>query len=170
MCVGDCDKDSDCAGNLRCSERYGGEDVPGCDWKEGDEALKADSSDFCKFRFKHLQSLHAIEPSIKIACIVLQRLTPSAFSLYFNLIGFLGFAPISQPGVVNYVGECSEGGYLCGECEGDCDGDTSCKEGLACFEREGFERVPGCTGEGSTRDVFAKDMCYKPEPMEYIDS
>ena len=72
---------------------------------------------------------------------------------------------------MNYVGECSAGsGNLCGECEGDCNDDDACEEGLACMTREGFEGVPGCTGEGSARDMFAKDMCYKPEPMEYIDS
>ena len=72
---------------------------------------------------------------------------------------------------MNYVGECSSGsGILCGECEGDCDSDDACEGGLVCMEREGFEKVPGCTGEGGTRDMFAKDICYEPEPMEYIDS
>ena len=68
MCVGDCDADSDCAGSLRCAQRSGGEDVPGCAWKEGDEAEKADNNDFCEFHFKHLQSLNSSIASIHQNC------------------------------------------------------------------------------------------------------
>lgn len=73
--------------------------------------------------------------------------------------------PISNPGNVNYVGECGyESGYayLCNECEGDCDYDDDCEGALICFFRDEFESVLGCSGEGGPLDVSGKDICYDP--------
>ncbi len=75
----------------------------------------------------------------------------------------LGFKPTSQPGIVNYVGECGVEDYLCGECEGDCDSDSDCEDGLECFTRSGYEAVPGCSGEGGDRDVIGRDICFDPK-------
>lgn len=36
----------------------------------------------------------------------------------------------------------------CGRCEGDCDKDSHCKDNLKCFQRDGKEDVPGCSGSG----------------------
>ncbi len=64
-----------------------------------------------------------------------------------------------MPGEVNYIGECRQGlTGRCGECEGDCDYDADCSEGLVCFQREDGETIPGCTG-GSKYDIEAKDYC-----------
>mmetsp|Transcript_17430 Transcript_17430/g.26044 ORF Transcript_17430/g.26044 Transcript_17430/m.26044 type:complete len:855 (-) Transcript_17430:362-2926(-) len=118
-CTGDCDSDSDCAGDLRCAQRRssGGEElVPGCVWGPNSDSLRFDDSDYC-------------------------------------------FLPISQPGIMNYVGECSSGSYLCGLCEGDCDSDSSCEGDLVCVERSGYSAVQGCTGEGGSRDMYDKDVC-----------
>ncbi len=60
---------------------------------------------------------------------------------------------------MNYVGECGAENYKCGRCEGDCDYDSDCEDGLICFRRDGFETVPGCTGAGGSRDVKGKDFC-----------
>ncbi len=70
--------------------------------------------------------------------------------------------PTSQPGVINYVGECAATKYLCGMCEGDCDDDTDCESGLVCVSRTGYSAVPGCTGEGGDRDLINKDICAPP--------
>ena len=35
-----------------------------------------------------------------------------------------------------------------GLCEGDCDRDTDCQDGLKCFQRNGYTSVPGCIGQG----------------------
>jgi len=35
-------------------------------------------------------------------------------------------------------------------CEGDCDRNSDCAEGLVCFQRNGNEQVPGCRGESPT--------------------
>jgi len=50
--------------------------------------------------------------------------------------------------------------YPLGECEGDCDTDADCQQGLLCFERTGFslEFVPQCEGRGSG----GSDYCFKP--------
>ena len=79
---------------------------------------------------------------------------------FFSCTRVQGFAPIDADETVNYVGECSSSGaYLCGECEGDCDGDSDCEGDLVCFQRDGVEAVPGCDGEGGSRDLHAKDIC-----------
>ena len=76
-----------------------------------------------------------------------------------------GFRPQSLPGIVNYVGECGEENYHCGRCEGDCDSDSDCLNGLICFERSGSESVPGCAGAGGARDVIEKDYCIDPSDL-----
>jgi hypothetical protein len=43
-CTGDCDADADCSGLLRCAQRSGGEDVPGCDFGSLDKSI---TDDFC---------------------------------------------------------------------------------------------------------------------------
>ena len=48
--------------------------------------------------------------------------------------------------------------YKLGRCEGDCDGDAQCLPGLKCKERNGYEKVPGCSGSGTK----GWDYCYIP--------
>lgn len=50
-------------------------------------------------------------------------------------------------------------------CEGDCDGDSDCGEGLVCYSRSGTTAVPGCSGLGESGD----DYCIKPESLAYLD-
>jgi hypothetical protein len=45
-----------------------------------------------------------------------------------------------------------------GECQGDCDDDSDCQEGLKCFQRSGYTPVPGCSGDGS----YGSDYCTGP--------
>ena len=67
--------------------------------------------------------------------------------------------PTSEPDdVVNYVGECGTEGYLCGLCEGDCDGDFDCAGELVCHQREGGGPVPSCAGRGDS----STDYCIHP--------
>ena len=51
--------------------------------------------------------------------------------------------------------------YPLGICEGNCDVDADCAEGLACFQREGSEEVPGCEGAGQK----GMDYCYLPSSL-----
>lgn len=46
---------------------------------------------------------------------------------------------------------CSESNK-CGLCQGDCDTNDDCKEGLICFQRDSNEDIPGCAGkDGSSK-------------------
>ena len=54
------------------------------------------------------------------------------------------------------AGGCGAGG--CDVCKGDCDYDADCKSGLSCFQRDGGEMVPGCSGDG----VGGYDYCIAP--------
>ena len=50
QCTGDCDSDSDCAGDLRCAQRRqvsGVENVPGCAW--GATSNPYTDDDYCKY-------------------------------------------------------------------------------------------------------------------------
>jgi len=50
--------------------------------------------------------------------------------------------------------------YQC--CEGDCDRNSDCAEGLICFQRRGdFAPVPGCTGHGTK----GMDYCISPSDL-----
>ncbi len=66
--------------------------------------------------------------------------------------------------IINYVGECGIGDYLCGHCEGNCRNDDDCAGDLVCETRAGFEAVIGCSGEGGPRDVHGKSVCVAPPP------
>ena len=52
VCIGDCDDDSQCVGDLVCFHRRnagnGGENVPGCSWGANSDDLKTSEVDFCK--------------------------------------------------------------------------------------------------------------------------
>ena len=41
-------------------------------------------------------------------------------------------------------------------CTGDCDNDGQCAAGLKCFQRGGYTKIPGCSGQG----VSGRDYCY----------
>ena len=56
-----------------------------------------------------------------------------------------------------------------GLCEGDCDHDNQCEDGLECYQRDNYDTVPGCGGDGR-RDW---DYCYDPHGdrvVEFSDS
>ena len=59
----------------------------------------------------------------------------------------------------HYTGECNAN-YLCGKCQGACEDDTGCAEGLQCFVREADEAVPGCSGTIGLWD--GTSYCYDP--------
>lgn len=68
--------------------------------------------------------------------------------------------------------------YPCGECEGDCNGDSTCRGNLKCWDRhEGqwrkrvekglkhpWSKIPGCSGWGE----FAGDYCYDPNAVRRL--
>jgi len=44
-------------------------------------------------------------------------------------------------------------------CTGECDSDEQCAAGLKCFQRDGGQTIPGCTGPGAAKDW---DYCFDP--------
>ena len=50
-------------------------------------------------------------------------------------------------------------------CQGSCFWDSDCLEGLVCFQREGYEEVPGCAGRGQN----SANYCV-PDVLNALDS
>ncbi len=44
------------------------------------------------------------------------------------------------------------------KCHGECNSDDDCKDGLECYDRKGYQQVPGCNGTG----VQHRDYCIDP--------
>ena len=51
-----------------------------------------------------------------------------------------------------------------GRCYGECDKDSHCAYGLKCFQRDKFEKIPGCAGVGKS----GWDYCYDPLIAELL--
>eukprot|EP00980_Cylindrotheca_fusiformis_P021309 scaffold8211_cov117-Cylindrotheca_fusiformis.AAC.5 len=107
LCQGDCDSDADCQQGLKCFQRTGGMDVPGCSGGRQDTS----STDYC----------------IAVADTDPRLEESTDFPL--------------------------------GLCEGDCDKNSDCQDGLICFQRDELEDVPGCIG--GSRDNSRTDFCIR---------
>jgi hypothetical protein len=59
----------------------------------------------------------------------------------------------------HYTGDCTAD-YLCGKCQGACEDDSGCAEGLTCMVRNADEAVPGCSGTIGLWD--GTNYCYDP--------
>ena len=70
-------------------------------------------------------------------------------------------SPSPPPVLISTSLRCSPEG--CDRCEGDCDSDSECKAGLHCFQRNAWESLPGCSGDG----LRAWDYCtpYRSVPV-----
>ncbi len=82
-------------------------------------------------------------------------------SEYNNSSADIDVKPILNP--LRYSGQCRTLNRLCQLCEGDCERDDHCAEGLACFIRNSKTPsqslpVPGCGN--NPKILFAKDFCY----------
>ena len=58
------------------------------------------------------------------------------------MVSLKGYKPEKLEGIVQYVGEC-DSTSPCDRCQGDCDSDDDCADGLECYQRDAFEAVPG---------------------------
>jgi len=54
--------------------------------------------------------------------------------------------------------EFEDNSFGIGTCQGPCNSDEQCKDGLLCYPRKGFSLVPGCEGEG----LIDTGYCYDP--------
>eukprot|EP00536_Pseudo-nitzschia_multiseries_P018012 jgi/Psemu1/53719/gm1.53719_g len=118
MCEGDCDRDSDCKGDLMCHQRNTGDPVPyGC--------LGAPNKDF---DYCGPSSWPTEVPTGSPSASPAE--SPSASPSGYILKDF-GANPNQKLGL----------------CEGDCDRDSDCKGDLMCHQRNTGDPVPyGCLG------------------------
>ncbi|KAI2492348.1 Bacterial protein of unknown function (DUF839) [Fragilaria crotonensis] len=181
-CEGDCDIDDDCFGDLSCFQRTGIEAVPGCSGTgvsgtdycykttgagvfsyvgdedvpirafplgncEGDCDADADCAPghLCWKNNSPVPGCTGTKVSGKEYC--------------YAVVGVPTAAPTSLPNELVIDGDngAPATAFPLGECSGDCDNDDECFGDLSCFQRNGIEAVPGCSGTG----VSAKDYCYK---------
>ena len=110
-CQGDCDSDADCQAGLKCFQRTGAEQVPGC-YGSGTSGW-----DYC--------AADASQPANKLLNIGSNPLAFGSGRLF--------------------------------ECQGDCDNDDDCQTGLKCFQRDGYDAVPGCGEAGQGKKGW--DYC-----------
>ncbi len=163
LCEGDCDHDHNCAGGTVCFQREGLTPVPGC------SGTGIKDHDYCIY--PELQSI-GIDPTQKLQ--VCQGDCDKDSECADGLVCFQreGFEPV--PGCrgtgTNVWDYCiypdpylnSIGRDPIPVCQGDCYNDSDCADGLVCFQREGFEPVPGCRmGTGGMKDY---NYCIYPEP------
>ena len=134
-----CDGDYECAQGLLCFHRYYGDDnVPiGC------SGTPVDDADYC-----HNPNL-SLAPSNMLSSSNIPSSTPSASSrptVQYPPLEFLGWGPDTSVNKLRM-------------CQGDCDGDYECAQGLLCFSRYGYDNVPiGCSGT----PVDDADYCHNP--------
>eukprot|EP01049_Picozoa_sp_SAG25_P001220 SAG25_NODE_49_length_18832_cov_5.265841_2_plen_2407_part_00 len=176
MCVGDCDKDTDCQAGLRCFQRDRNTPVHGC--QIGGTGDIRDY-DYC---YSPTMSLHTYgasgcTPDNKCgACTgdcdndidCLDDLKCFQRNGKTRVHGCLGGGKADVPdddycysptALHNHGWNGCKPSDKCGKCAGDCDKDADCKSGLRCFQRNTHTRVPGCD-TGGVYDIFGKDYCY----------
>jgi len=137
LCQGDCNSDADCKEGLFCFSRAQGEAtaVPGC---VGGGMDDKPGMDYCYAPFG---------PTTTTATTTTTTTTTTTME----------WRPAWTIGYLDYARECTVEAP-CGACEGDCDGNAHCQEGLLCFSRGvgSVEPVPGCIGLG----IGGMDYCY----------
>jgi len=69
--------------------------------------------------------------------------------------------------MLEIVGQDGKGAFPLGLCQGDCDNDDECQEGLVCLERNPGDPVPGCAGDNldSTTDFCVAAETEVPEEL-----
>lgn len=148
LCEGDCDFSQDCAPGLICHRRDAFGAVPGCIGGETDPG----DSDYCVFDpFGSGYSDPTASPTVSpttTARPTVPQLAPKP------VVDFGGTPPLTA--------------FPLQRCEGDCDFDTECAEGLICFQRGIGEAVPGCLG--AEADPQITDYCIlDPFGSDYVD-
>ena len=137
LCEGDCDFDTDCAPGLWCEKREPFGAVTGCIGGETDST----TTDYCVFD-QYGIGYTPPTPVPTNAPTITSRPT---------------IEPLPAQPLVDYGGTPPASNIPLKICEGDCDKDEDCDQGLICFQRTSNETVPGCIGGES--DIEKTDYC-----------
>jgi hypothetical protein len=149
-CEGDCDSDSDCEQGLECFQRGNFGSIPGC---SGSDSSR---TDYCVRPDQQPSPIDPPNPSpINPPNPSPTGPTPSPLTPTSPPVIPVG----SQPPIQNYGGSPPASKFPLRECEGDCDSDSDCEQGLVCFQRSNYGPVPGCSGS----DYSHSDFCVKPD-------
>mmetsp|Transcript_18412 Transcript_18412/g.45827 ORF Transcript_18412/g.45827 Transcript_18412/m.45827 type:complete len:2629 (-) Transcript_18412:138-8024(-) len=172
-CQGDCDSDDDCESFLKCFQRNSFEQVPGCSGKG------TSGWDYCYVPSASVSAYHAVHVEFKLnlgqcegSCMSdlncvqgLKCWQVGAGALQYvpgcSGIGMVGWGfcynPLDALQIDNSPG--ADGKKKLQECQGDCDSDSDCDDGLECFQAKGRDSViPGCAGT----PITDMDYCYQP--------
>ncbi|CAB9510281.1 expressed unknown protein [Seminavis robusta] len=158
-CQGDCDSDDDCKGNLKCFERGPGDPVPGCEG--GEEAMSR--TDYCVSPSANTGSGGSDGASQRYSSsaqyeINIKPASEQSESLGQNVQQQSSTQSQAQNDLVGF-GATPPNGKVLAECEGDCDNDQDCDDGLVCFQRGPGNFVPGCNG--GQDNLSKSDFCVK---------
>eukprot|EP00980_Cylindrotheca_fusiformis_P006472 scaffold1377_cov126-Cylindrotheca_fusiformis.AAC.17 len=134
LCEGDCDFFTDCAKGLICHRRDAFEGVPGCIGGEEDFT----NTDYCVFDV-YGEGYDRPTDSPTQNPTITNR--PSITPIPPRPLVFFGSTPPADKYPLQY-------------CEGDCDIDEDCGEGLTCFQRDEYMPVPGCIGTDENKTDY----------------
>jgi hypothetical protein len=148
LCQGDCDFTEDCAIGLICHRREANEAAPGCIGGEDSDS----SSDFCVF--------DAFGPGYNPVT--------DAPTLSPTKTNSPTITPLPPQPVVDFGGSPPLTAFPLQRCQGDCDLDDECAEGLICFQRGASEAVPGCIG-GEANTMMTDYCILDPRGDGYTD-
>jgi hypothetical protein len=178
LCQGSCSSDFECSGDMRCFQRDGNEQVPGC---FGPGTF---GEDYC---YNPLYSIDTInQPRISLTgcseenpCRRCEGDCRSDMDCVGNLVckqkegpgtvdGCSGFDPSNSDFCVEPTAQTYDELPLslpgcsatspCGLCQGDCDNDDECMGHLVCRQKSGPGSVDGCLGF----DQSNSDFCVEP--------
>lgn len=140
-CAGDCDVDEDCGPGMYCYQRNSAyESVPGCLGGDADPSL----TDYCTYAPLPAENSGAAPSPTKNPTLAPVAAAPTGPAATLPNITIVGWSPQVK----------------LNECEGDCDDDADCADGLTCFQRNRANlEVPGCLGGAA--DNTLTDYCIK---------
>lgn len=148
LCQGDCDFTEDCAPGLICHRRDANEDAPGC---IGGEDLNS-ASDICIFDpFGPGYNVDTETPTDSPT----KTLSPTV-------------TPLPPKPATDFGSSPPLDAFPLQRCQGDCDTDSDCAEGLFCFQRNSNQAVPGCIG-GETNPMMTDYCVVDPRGVGYTD-
>lgn len=165
-CEGDCDNASECQDGLICQKREALEEIPGCD------GLGVSGESYC--RYPSLTETRSggsglglcegncsLDEDCEGLLECFQRdgtePVPGCLGEGSSDTNYCAYRSSSSMLFLKGNGKNPPSNYPLGRCEGDCDHDSDCDDGLTCFQRTSkMDEVPGCEG----LPILSNDYCH----------